>query len=244
MQWLTKHHISTDSITIIKNELTAGAYITTDKSDNQITAFNPGAMKHSAPFDFSPFSSEDTIAIVSPGCTDDMLNFTRKYKEKRINYIFDPGQSLPVWSGEQLTEMIEDSWIFICNDYELELTKEKTSLSTKNLLSRTTTLITTRGEQGSTVEYRENGEIITIEIPSVPADEVKDPTGAGDAYRAGLIKGLLISQEKRYKDFEHAARMGAVSAAYSVEVYGTQTFYFTRESFNERFKAAFGTVGW
>jgi adenosine kinase len=239
-KWLIENNISTEHITIIEDELTAGAYITTDKSDNQITAFNPGAMKYSANFDFGYLTNpNETIAIIAPGNLDDMLKFSRIYKEKKIYYIFDPGQSLPAWSGKQLLEMLEDSWIFICNDYELELTKEKTDLSTEKLLTRTNTLIATKGEYGSVVMYRENGEVITIEIPPVLPGEVKDPTGAGDAYRAGLIKGLIMTH-----DIEHAAKMGSVCAAYSVEAYGTQTFHFTRASFNERFEAAFGTVAW
>lgn len=237
-QWLIKNNISPEHITIIEDEFTAGAYITTDKSDNQITAFNPGAMKYSAPFNFDSVPP-GTIAIVAPGNLDDMLNFSRIYKKKGVHYIFDPGQSLPAWSGEKILEMIEDSWIFICNDYELEMTKDKTGFSIENMLSKTNTLITTKGEYGSVIMYRENGEIITLKIPAALPNEVKDPTGAGDAYRAGLIKGLLISH-----DIEHAAKIGSVCAAYSVEVYGTQTYHFTQQSFNQRFEAAFGTRAW
>lgn len=234
--WLDRNHIPTDDIKIIEDELTAGAYITTDQADNQITAFNPGAMKYRADFDFTALSPDNTLAIVSPGNLDDMFGFSRKYKEMKVPYIFDPGQSLPGWSAEQLTEMIDRSYIFICNDYELEMTQDKTSLSVQEILRRTKILITTRGEHGSLLRSLNADKEETIEIPAVNTDQVKDPTGAGDAYRAGLIKGLTNPN----RDIVHAARLGAACATYSVEVYGTQNFSFSREEFNMRFKESFG----
>jgi len=235
-KWLLDNGIPVDHIKIIESELTAGAYITTDRADNQITAFNPGAMKFRAEFDFDSVVAEDTMAIISPGNLDDMLEFSGIYKKKGIRYIFDPGQSLPAWSGEQMVEMIEGSYIFICNDYELQLTLEKTSLTLDDVLERTEMLIVTKGEAGSEILRRDSGGEERICVPSAKADPVKDPTGAGDAYRAGLIKGLVMG-----KTPEEAARMGAVAATYSVENYGTQTFRFTPESFSERFEAAFGS---
>ncbi len=233
--WLTENNIPNDHITILPGELTAGAYITTDHSDNQITAFNPGAMNYSTAFDFDRVVPEETIAIVAPGNLDDMFNFIKIYKQKEIDYIFDPGQSLPAWTSEQLTEMIDGSKVFISNDYELELTLGKTSMTTEDIIEKTEILITTKGEYGSVIMFRKNGNMRSIEIPAVKPAQVKDPTGAGDAYRSGLIKGLLLQE----KDIVHASRMGSTCAAYSVEVYGTQTFHFTRESFNKRFQASF-----
>ncbi len=234
--WLQKNDIPTDHIKMVDDELTAGAYITTDKADNQITAFNPGAMKFQATFDLDSVKPEETLAIISPGNLDDMYNFSRRYKEKGIKYIFDPGQSLPAWSGEQLAEMIDGAYIFICNDYELQLTTEKTDMNGETITHKTEMLIVTKGDKGSEIVQMQNGENVTIQIPAAKADPVKDPTGAGDAYRAGLIKGLILKSG----DIENAARIGAVAATYSVENYGTQTFHFTTESFNERFKSAFG----
>ncbi|HET6515231.1 MAG TPA: carbohydrate kinase family protein [Thermodesulfovibrionales bacterium] len=234
-EWFSKQGIPTDYVRIIPDELTAGAYITTDQSDNQITAFNPGAMKFPARFDFDPLDPDNALAIISPGNLDDMLTFSRAYKKKSIDYIFDPGQSLPGWAADQLTEMIDGSRIFICNDYEIEMTLKKTALTIDDILEKTGALVTTKGEYGSTITVAENGGKRVIEIPAVKPEKVCDPTGAGDAYRAGLIKGLLLPDS----DITHAARMGSLCAAYSVEVYGTQNFHFTKESFNERFKAFF-----
>lgn len=235
-KWLKKNNIPTEHINIIQDELTAGAYITTDQSDNQITAFNPGAMKHSAKFDFDSLDADGSIAIIAPGNLDDMLNFSRKYKAKGIKYIFDPGQSLPGWDSEKLTEMIEGSLVFISNDYELEMTIEKTGLEADEIAQMTGWLITTRAEFGSLIRYMDNGDLKNIRIPAVKPRQVNDPTGAGDAYRAGLIKGLLLPAV----DMAHAARIGSLSASYSVEVYGTQNFSFTTDEFNLAFRKAFG----
>ncbi|MBF0320932.1 MAG: carbohydrate kinase family protein [Nitrospirae bacterium] len=233
--WFKENGISTDFIKIIPKELTAGAYITTDLSDNQITAFNPGAMKHSSTFDFNSVSPKEAIAVVAPGNLDDMFNFVKTYKEKGIPYIFDPGQSLPAWSGQQLREMITGAMIFISNDYELGLTMEKTGATSNDILSMAETLITTKAENGSTVIFRRDGRHESVEIPAVIPSKVCDPTGAGDAYRAGLVKGLLLPG----MDIVHAAKMGAASASFCVEVYGTQNYSFTRQSFNGRFEAEF-----
>ncbi|MFV1975975.1 MAG: carbohydrate kinase family protein [Candidatus Scalindua sp.] len=235
-EWFSNNKISTDNIKIIEEELTAGAYITTDLSDNQITAFNPGAMKFSASYDFESIAHDNTVAIVSPGNLDDMYNFSNIYKQKKIDYIFDPGQSLPAWTKEKLIEMIDGSKIFICNDYELQLTQEKTSMTIEDILEKTEALIQTKSEHGSVVILKEHGQTKNIDIPAARVDSVKDPTGAGDAYRAGLIKGFFLSDS----DIVHAAKIGAVTAAYCVEVYGPQNFNFTPESFNKRFEDAFG----
>ena len=237
-EWFNKNNISTDNIKIIEEELTAGAYITTDLSDNQITAFNPGAMKFNASYDFESVAHDNTIAIVSPGNLDDMHNFSNIYKQKKIDYIFDPGQSLPAWNEEKLIEMIDGSKIFICNDYELQLTQEKTSMTIDDILEKTEIVVQTKSEHGSVVIMKEHGQTKNIEIPAAEVDSVKDPTGAGDAYRAGLIKGFFLSD----CDIVHAAKIGAVTAAYCVEVYGPQNFNFTPKSFNKRFEKAFGEM--
>lgn len=234
-RWLLENGLSPDHITIAADELTAGAYITTDRSDNQITAFNPGAMKHRARFDCERIVPRETLAIVAPGNLDDMEHFARTYREKHVAYLFDPGQSLPAWSGAQLLEMLRGSLIFISNDYELELTLQKTGRTVEEILGLTGAIITTKGENGSMLLHHDPGLKI-LEVPAVKPERIADPTGAGDAFRAGLIKGLLLSRGALL----HAMRLGATAAAYAVEVYGTQTFRFTPASFNERFSDAFG----
>ncbi|MFC1945205.1 carbohydrate kinase family protein [Chloroflexota bacterium] len=223
--WLTKNNISHDGITIIEQELTAGAYITTDQADNQITGFNPGAMKFPSSFDFGKITAQESIAIVAPGNLEDMMNFSTMYKSKGIDYIFDPGQSLPLWNSADLIKCIDDSKILISNDYELELIINKTGLDKKKLLQRTNTIITTLGEFGSCVCTSDS----EIDIPAIKPKRVVDPTGAGDAYRAGLIKGLVQNLNTK-----RSAEMGSVCASFAIERYGTQEYYFSLMDFEKR----------
>ncbi len=225
-EWLAKIGISTENIKVIEEEGTAGAFITTDRSDNQITGFNPGAMKYAADLDFSGFAPEDTLVIVAPGNIQDMINYARRCKERGIAYIFDPGQSLPVWDGGELVQAIEGCRIMICNDYELDLTLSKTGLKKADLLKKAGALITTLGEFGSQVTLADR----EIRIPAYLVEKAVDPTGAGDSYRGGLISGLV-----KGKDLEECARMGSVCASFAVESYGTQEYSFTPEAFRKRF---------
>jgi adenosine kinase len=224
-KWLAKNGLSTENIKIIADEFTAGAYITTDRSDNQITGFNPGAMKYQSTLDFSKLDSEDTIVIVSPGNFEDMVNYPRACKNKGIDYILDPGQSLPMWDKQDLIQAIEGCRILIVNDYELSLIISKTGLDKKALLEMTGTIITTLGESGSQISMRER----EIAVPAFRVKKVVDPTGAGDSYRGGLLCGLVHG-----KNIEQCARMGSVCASFSIENYGTQEYSFTPEEFNER----------
>ncbi len=224
-EWLMKNNIAHDNITIVEEELTASAYITTDQADNQITGFNPGAMKHPSSFDFNKINPKESVAIIAPGNLEDMMNYSVTYKAKGIDYIFDPGQSLPMWNSQDLIQCIEGSKIMISNDYELELIISKTGLDNNRLLQRTNSIITTLGELGSRVctpDYE-------INIPAIKPKGVVDPTGAGDAYRAGLIKGLIQD-----KNIEQSAKMGSVCASFAIECYGTQEYYFSLTEFEER----------
>jgi adenosine kinase len=227
-KWLAKNGLSTENIKIIADEFTAGAYITTDRSDNQITGFNPGAMKYQSTLDFSKLDPEDTIVIVSPGNFEDMVNYPRACKNKGIDYILDPGQSLPMWDKQDLIQAIEGCRILIVNDYELSLIISKTGLDKKALLEMTGTIITTLGESGSQISMRER----EIAVPAFRVKKVVDPTGAGDSYRGGLLCGLVHG-----KNIEQCARMGSVCASFSIENYGTQEYSFTPEEFNERLNA-------
>ena len=226
VEWLLKIGISTEEIKIMEDEFTACAYITTDKADNQITGFNPGAMKFSSGLDFQKIDPDETILIVSPGNLDDMVNYPRLCKSRGIDYIFDPGQSLPVLDAKNLVEAIEGCRILISNDYELDMIMNKTGLSRERLIGKATTIIVTLGELGSQI-LTLNGE---INIPAVKPKKVDDPTGAGDSYRGGLISGLV-----RGMDIEQSAKMGSVCASFAVECYGTQEYTFSPEEFNERF---------
>lgn len=223
--WLKKNKIACDDIRIIEEELTAGAYITTDQADNQITGFNPGAMKYRSAFDFGKINPKETIAIIAPGNLQDMMEYSQACKTRGIDYIFDPGQSLPMWERRDLVRSIEGSRIMVSNDYELQLIISKTGLSKEELLKRAGSIITTLGELGSRISTLRH----EINIPAIKPKEVVDPTGAGDAYRAGLIKGLVQG-----KSMEQSARMGSACASFAVECYGTQDYRFSLAEFEAR----------
>ena len=200
-------------------------------SDNQITAFNPGAMKHQAGFDFGKINPEQCLAIVSPGNLADMVEYTRTHREKGIFTIFDPGQSLPAWEGESLAQCIAQSNMLVSNGYELALINDKTGLSVQQLLETVDTIVTTKGKEGAEVIGKQGSTI----IPVVPTENVVDPTGAGDAFRGGLIKGLLQGLPA-----ERAAMMGTICSHYVIQTYGTQEYSFTQQAFNAKLEQHFG----
>ncbi|MFH1485815.1 MAG: carbohydrate kinase family protein [Chloroflexota bacterium] len=224
-EWLGNNSISTEHIKIIENEFTASAYITTDRADNQITGFNPGAMKYASSLNLDKFDPKETIVIVSPGNLEDMVNYPRLCRARGIDYIFDPGQSLPMLEGKDLIQAIEGCRLLICNEYELDLIMSKTALKKKDLLKLTETVIVTSGERGSLVSVAD-GETA---VPAAKPKKAVDPTGAGDSYRGGLISGLV-----RGLSIDHCAKMGSVCASFAVECIGTQEYRFNFDQFNER----------
>ncbi len=230
-KWLCSLGLPLKGIRRIDEEFTAGAYITTDKADNQITGFNPGAMKCQCQYQVDGIDPKETLAIVAPGNVDDMLELSTAYKQRSIPYIFDPGQQIPAMSTMDLTAMIEGSKLFISNDYELEMVLRLTGTSKNHLLKKTGAVVTTLGDKGSIVATEKE----EITVPVARAQGVLDPTGAGDAFRAGFIKGLVLG-----RNLTDAARMGAVSASFSVQCQGTQCHSFTIEEFWARYEENFG----
>jgi adenosine kinase len=230
-EWLAGLGLSLEGIRCITEEFTAGAYITTDLADNQITGFNPGAMKHPSLFAFDGLNPDDSLAIVAPGNLEDMLTYSRFYKKKGLPYIFDPGQSIPAWGVGELREMLTSSLAMIVNDYELEMFLQKTGLREAHLLTLTGTLIVTKGEQGSELLLAD----AKVRLPAVPPAQVLDPTGAGDAYRAGLMKGLSLNLP-----WTTAAQMGATLASFAVEQQGTQEHRVSLADFWRRHQTTFG----
>ena len=230
-QWLEEKGIGTGDIRIINEELTASAYITTDEGDNQITGFNPGAMKFPSLCDLTKATRADCLAIVAPGNLQDMADYTKAYHENGIFSIFDPGQSLPIWDAKDLANTISMSNMLVSNDYELGLIQNATGLSEDRLLESVGTIVTTKAEHGCDVTTAAR----TLTVPVVPTPGVVDPTGAGDAFRGGLIKGLVEGHS-----VERAAQMGTVCAHYAVQKYGTQEYHFTIDEFNTTLEQNFG----
>lgn len=226
-----------DGIKIIEGQTTAGCYLLTDTTNNQINGFHPAAMAFSCDADLSAAGKGDW-GIVSPGNPDDMHNLPATFREKGVSYIFDPGQQIPRLTGDALLSALTGSDLLVTNDYELEMICQATNRTRAELRGLTGCLLTTRGAEGIVIN---NGEGTTTaqnetisHIPAVPVGNVVDPTGAGDALRSGLLKGLALGW-----DIPRATRLGATCAAYSVETKGTQEFTFTFKELAARHKAAF-----
>lgn len=211
---------------------TALCYITTDMNSNQITGFYPGAMNVPSDYTFPDLDAEKDIAIISPGNVEDMCRLPAFFRNHGVPYIFDPGQQLPVLSGADLREAIEGSFACITNDYELNMICKATGMTEDELLGRTLWLVTTLGAAGCRVRGADGTD---VRVASVPVERVVDPTGAGDAQRAGLIKGLAAGLA-----MPEAARLGSVSASFAIERMGTQEHNYTPRDFQKRYESAFG----
>ncbi|MDR1165814.1 MAG: carbohydrate kinase family protein [Deltaproteobacteria bacterium] len=229
---LRSWNLSLEAIHKVNDHPTAGAYIATDKLNNQLIFFHPGAMVSPTTYDVTKLSGSpsDYLAIVSPGCVGDMKTLSRVYRERNLSYIFDPGQQTPLFSGMELLDMLQGARALITNEYELELFLQKTKLGVNDLFSYTQTIVTTLGARGC--ELRTANTL--AEIPAAPVAKVVNPTGAGDAFRAGLLKGLCLGM-----DTLSACRLGAVVSAYCVEAPGTQEHIFSLEELNRRFFTLF-----
>ena len=230
-EWLKKNGVPTGDIRVVEDELTAGAYITTDTGDNQITVFNPGAMKQQSCFAFDSVDPKDCLAIVAPGNLRDMADYTAEHQRRGIFSIFDPGQSLPAWEPAALAKCISQSRMLVCNDYELEMICNSTGMSREQVGETVETMVVTKGQDGCDLVTSSG----TAVIPVVPTDDAVDPTGAGDAFRGGLIKGMAEGLP-----MERAVQMGNVAGHYAVRTYGTQEYSFTMDEFNAKLEQHFG----
>ncbi len=232
-EWMDRHGVPRNHIRVVSEEFTGQAFITTDLDDNQITAFHPGAMGQSHLNKVSDARGELGVAIgiVSPDGRDGMIQHAEQFVQAGIPFIFDPGQGLPMFGGDDLRRFVElATWVTV-NDYEWNLIAERTGWSVAELASRVSALIVTRGGEGSSI-YTEGREIA---IPAAKPAAVVDPTGCGDAYRAGLIHGLL-----RKLPWESTGRIASLMGAIKIESRGPQNHKFTRPELAARYKREFG----
>jgi adenosine kinase len=228
--WLRVRSVDLAHVRTVEHEYTAQAFITTDLDDNQITAFHPGAMSQSH-LNLVPDDAGITLGVVAPDGREGMVQHAAQFAEAGIPLLFDPGQGLPMFGGEELLDFIgKSTWIAV-NDYEAQLLAERTGLALKEIARRVRALIVTRGAEGSVIHAggRE------IAIPAVAPEAIVDPTGCGDAYRAGLIFGL-----QNGLDWETTGRVASLMGSIKIAHAGTQHHRFTRDDFEERFRAAFG----
>ncbi len=228
-EWMDYQGISRSHVLAVENTYTAQAFITTDMDDNQITAFHPGAMDASH-LNRITDAPEITLGIVSPDGRQGMLEHAAQFVEAGIPFIFDPGQGLPMFGGEELKRFIgQATWVCV-NDYESQLLQERTGLSPHEIAEQVEALIVTLGGEGAHI-YTDRQR---IDIPAAPVSAMNDPTGCGDAFRAGLLYGLMNDL-----DWNTIGRIAALMGAIKIEHHGTQNHSFSVEEFRERYQASF-----
>src|SRR6056300_2056429 len=228
--WLDSLGISKKYMKKITGMFTAQAFITTDQDDNQITAFHPGAMNHAHINKVSDHAGI-TLGIVSPDGRQGMIEHAEQFAAAGIPFIFDPGQGMPMFDGADLTRFAEQASYCAFNDYEAKLMEERTGKTMEQLAEMVEAVIVTRGGEGSYI-YTQGQR---LEIPVAKPDALVDPTGCGDAYRGGLLFGLM----KGY-DWAITARIASLMGAYKIESQGPQNHSFSMDEFAARFEAAFG----
>ena len=210
---LSRYEINQDYIKKIPDTLTAQAYITTDLDDNQITAFHPGAMIQSHQNNITSITEKIDLAIIAPDGKDGMIQHANECVEKNIPFLFDPGQGLPMFNKNELMVFIKQASYIALNDYELQLILDKTNLTLSKLATYVDALIITKGSHGSVIYSK--GEEITID--AIPIKEPIDPTGCGDAYRAGLIYGII-----RKYDWAKTGRLASIMGSIKIKFQGAQ----------------------
>jgi len=233
-RWLDRAGVRQDTIRVLEDDYTAQAYITTDQDDNQITAFHPGAMNRSH-LNVVSDASDITIGIVSPDGRQGMIDHARQFSEAGIPFVFDPGQGLPLFDAADLERFLDQATWLAMNDYEFRLFSERIGKDATTIASRVDGLVVTRGGEGSTIHA--GGKTLTVPAASVRG--IKDPTGCGDAYRAGLLYGLMNDL-----DWETTGRLAAVMGAIKIEVHGTQNHSPGRDEIAARFREDFGYSPW
>lgn len=217
-QWLNKNKINTTHIKTIPNSFTAQAFITTDTDDNQITAFHPGAMTESHRNSVND-AADVSLAVIAPDGRDGMFQHARECFDAKIPFLFDPGQGLPMFNGEELLHFIEMADYLAVNDYESQIIQDKTGLSLDELAQKVKALIVTLGGKGSQI-YADGQR---FDIPCVEASEIVDPTGCGDAYRAGLLYGI-----SKGWDWPTCGRLASTMGAIKIASRGGQNHTPTR----------------
>ncbi len=229
-EWMDRCGIDRSHVRVVDGQYTAQAYITTDQDDNQITAFHPGAMNFAHLNQVGDVEGV-TIGLVSPDGRQGMVEHAEQFAEAGIPFVFDPGQGMPMFDGADLMRFAEQATWLAFNDYEAKLMQERTGRTMRALTELVEAVIVTRGGEGSSI-YTKKEQFM---VPAVPVKSLEDPTGCGDAYRAGLLYGLMNG-----KDWHTTGRIAALMGAAKIEVAGTQNHRFTLDEFEQRFVEAFG----
>jgi adenosine kinase len=231
-RWLDAAGIDTSLVRVIDGKFTASFFCSTDAVGNQIASFYTGAMANAAELSFRTLADRG-IVIISPNDPGAMLQYAEECRTLGIPYVWDPGQQCARMSGDELRDGLVGATIVICNDYELELLRQKTGLDEAGILEHTRALVVTRGEHGCSIQETTG----RTDVPAVTPHRIVDPTGVGDAYRGGFLKGLA-----RGVSYEMCARLGSVAAAFALEHLGGQSHSYTWGEFKARYEGQFGEL--
>jgi len=230
-QWLEAAGIDTSLAKEIAGKFCASFFCSTDQANNQIASFYTGAMADAGQLSFRTVR-DCGFAIIAPNDPGAMIQYADECRTLAIPFIFDPGQQCARMSGEELRGGVIGATIVVVNDYELELLRQKTGLSERDILDQVKAMIVTRGEHGSSVLTRDG----RVDVPAVPPHRIVDPTGVGDAYRGGLMKGLALGMP-----YDMCARLGSVAATYALEHLGGLSHAYTWSEFRKRYEEHFGS---
>ena len=233
-KWLDQHGVDTSAVREYPDEFTSSFFVSTDLDQSQIASFYIGAMGRAGELSFKQLAAKPDMAIISPNDPKAMTQYVRECKELGIRYIYDPSQQIVRLSDDDLREGIDGSAITITNDYEFEMLRSRLHMDEDAFLKCAQVLIITRGADGSTILTREQ----RYDVPAVLTPRPIDPTGVGDAYRAGLIRGLALGLP-----WDTIGRVAALAATYVLENHGPQNHQYTREEFAQRYRTQFGNGG-
>ncbi len=229
--WLEEHHVDTSEVKVIPDVFTASFFANTDLEQNQIASFYAGAMSYARTLSFKALDRPVDLTIISPNDPEAMVKYPLECRELDIPYIYDPSQQVVRMDGALLREGFEGAAILVVNDYEYELLKDATEMTDEGMRAAVTdALIVTRGEEGSMIWADEK-----YHVPAAPAEQILDPTGVGDAFRAGLVKGLALDLP-----WPVCGRIGSLAATYVLETEAPQSHTFTLDAFVARYVVAFG----
>jgi adenosine kinase len=229
--WLAARGVDCRGLRLLEGELSATGFTTTDMDDNQLTGYYGGAMWRAAMLGLDDGPPAVEAVIIGPNDPGAMKRLVHECRERGIKFVFDPAHQLPMMSADDVEDSTRGAWIVIGNDYELKLIEERTSRDEKGLLELADIVVTTLGRHGSRIATRKQ----TVEIPAAPSIRESDPTGAGDAYRAGLVAGLL-----RGLELDAAGRVASLAATYVIEQVGTIEHDYTHGEFAQRYRESFG----
>jgi adenosine kinase len=232
--WMDAVEIDTSLVKVIDGKFCASFFCSTDEASNQIASFYTGAMANAGELSMRTVADiKEALVIISPNDPGGMVQYAEECAAMGVKYIWDPGQQCARMEGSQLRSGVTGAFMVICNDYEFELIRQKTGMAEADILKHVPLLVITKGEKGCTIHTKDGIE----DVPAVTPDRIADPTGVGDAFRGGFMKGLATG--KSYRD---CARLGSVAATYALEHLGGTSHAYTPDEFRERYEKHFGVL--